>query len=92
MVLGHLSGIAYGTTASYSAVAVAAGNPKAVRAVGTACATNPLPVVVPCHRVVNKDGRLGGYGGGLWRKQFLLDLERGVIGKKPSKAMDSVSA
>ena len=52
------------------------GNPRAVRAVGTACATNPLPVVVPCHRVLRTDGGLGGYIGGLDAKTFLLDLER----------------
>ena len=75
-VLGTLaSGIDYGHTASYAAVASLAGNPKAVRAVGTACATNPLPVVVPCHRVVRSDGSLGGYLGGVAAKQALLTLE-----------------
>lgn len=74
-VLGHLPDIGYGTTASYSAVATLAGNPKAVRAVGTACATNPLPVVVPCHRVVRTDGALGGYLGGVDAKRTLLELE-----------------
>lgn len=52
-----------------------AGNPRAVRAVGTACATNPLPVVVPCHRVVRSDGTMGGYLGGPQAKRLLLDLE-----------------
>jgi AraC family transcriptional regulator of adaptative response/methylated-DNA-[protein]-cysteine methyltransferase len=47
-----------------------------VRAVGTANGSNRIAIVIPCHRVVNKDGKLGGYGGGLWRKQWLLDLER----------------
>jgi methylated-DNA-[protein]-cysteine S-methyltransferase len=51
------------------------GNPKAVRAVGTACATNPLPIVVPCHRVLRSDGTLGGYVGGLEAKTALLNLE-----------------
>lgn len=74
-VLDHLREIAYGATASYAAVAAAAGNPKAVRAVGTACATNPLPVVVPCHRVVRSDGTFGGYLGGTAAKQALLSLE-----------------
>lgn len=74
-VLTHLSGIAYGTTASYAVLAAAAGNPKAVRAVGTACATNPLPVVVPCHRVVRSDGTIGQYVGGPDAKQALLTLE-----------------
>jgi methylated-DNA-[protein]-cysteine S-methyltransferase len=75
MVLSHLSDIAYGHTASYAAVAAAAGNPKAVRAVGTACATNPLPVVVPCHRVIRSDGSFGGYAGGPEAKRALLALE-----------------
>jgi len=74
-VLNYLPGIAYGRTASYAAVAAAAGNPTAVRAVGTACATNPLPVVVPCHRVVRSDGSFGGYLGGPAAKQLLLNLE-----------------
>lgn len=74
-VLSHLSEIGYGTTTSYAAVAVAAGNAKAVRAVGTACATNPLPVVVPCHRVVRSDGTVGQYVGGSEVKTALLRLE-----------------
>ena len=74
-VLHHLPEIGYGHTASYATVARLAGNPKAVRAVGTACATNPLPVVVPCHRVVRSDGGLGGYLGGTDAKRTLLDLE-----------------
>jgi methylated-DNA-[protein]-cysteine S-methyltransferase len=74
-VLQHLSEIGYGHTASYAAVAQLAGNPRASRAVGTACATNPLPVVVPCHRVVRSDGGLGGYLGGIQAKRTLLTLE-----------------
>jgi len=74
-VLSHLPEIGYGTTASYAAIAAAAGNPKAVRAVGTACATNPLPLVVPCHRVVRSDGTLGQYVGGTDVKKALLTLE-----------------
>ncbi|WP_052207205.1 methylated-DNA--[protein]-cysteine S-methyltransferase [Sinomonas humi] len=74
-VLQHLSGIGFGRTESYAEVARAVGNPKAVRAVGTACATNPLPVVVPCHRVLRSDGSLGGYIGGLDAKTTLLRLE-----------------
>jgi methylated-DNA-[protein]-cysteine S-methyltransferase len=74
-VLGQLQQIAYGATASYAAVAAAAGNPKAVRAVGSACANNPLPVVVPCHRVVRSDGSIGQYLGGTAAKRTLLDLE-----------------
>lgn len=67
--------IGYGRTVSYSELAALAGRPAAVRAVGTACATNPLPVVVPCHRVLRGDGSLGGYLGGLEAKRTLLDLE-----------------
>src|SRR4029077_765686 len=74
-VLHCLPEIGYGHTASYAAVARLAGNPGAVRAVGTACATNPMPVVVPCHRVVRSDGAMGGYLGGVEAKRFLLDLE-----------------
>jgi methylated-DNA-[protein]-cysteine S-methyltransferase len=74
-VLTHLPDIAYGTTASYAALAAAVGNPRAVRAVGTACATNPLPVVVPCHRVVRSDGSVGQYIGGTDAKMTLLALE-----------------
>jgi methylated-DNA-[protein]-cysteine S-methyltransferase len=77
-VLHHLAdALAYGHTASYAAVAAAVGNPRAVRAVGTACATNPLPVVVPCHRVVRTDGAIGEYVGGAAAKQALLELEAG---------------
>jgi AraC family transcriptional regulator of adaptative response/methylated-DNA-[protein]-cysteine methyltransferase len=73
----HLLTIPYGETRSYEQVAAAIGAPKAVRAVGHANGLNRIAIVVPCHRVVNKSGRLGGYGGGLRRKRFLLDLERG---------------
>ncbi|MGJ6980795.1 methylated-DNA--[protein]-cysteine S-methyltransferase [Aestuariimicrobium soli] len=68
--------IAYGQTMSYKQVAEQVGRPTAVRAVGTACATNPLPVVVPCHRVTRSDGSMGGYVGGLEAKAALLELER----------------
>ncbi|MEW1952825.1 methylated-DNA--[protein]-cysteine S-methyltransferase [Terrabacter sp. NPDC080008] len=74
-VLQHLGEIPYGATESYAQVAVAAGSPRAVRAVGSACATNPLPIVLPCHRVLRSDGALGGYLGGLPAKQRLLSLE-----------------
>lgn len=70
-----LPGIGYGRTLTYREVAELVGNPKAVRAVGSACATNPLPVVVPCHRVLRSDGTLGGYLGGLDAKTTLLTLE-----------------
>jgi methylated-DNA-[protein]-cysteine S-methyltransferase len=74
-VLSHLGEIGYGQTASYAAVAALAGNPKAVRAAATACATNPLPLVVPCHRVIYSDGRIGRYLGGPEAKRALLLLE-----------------
>lgn len=74
-VLEHLPRIAYGHTESYAQVALAAGSPRAVRAVGTACATNPLPVIVPCHRVVKSDGSFGNYLGGTEAKRTLLALE-----------------
>ena len=64
-----------GDVVTYGALARQAGNPRAVRAVGTACATNPIPIVVPCHRVLPASGRLGSYGGGPERKRALLTLE-----------------
>jgi AraC family transcriptional regulator of adaptative response/methylated-DNA-[protein]-cysteine methyltransferase len=67
--------IPYGQTRSYEQLASDIGAPGAQRAVGRANGQNRIAIVIPCHRVVNKDGQLGGYGGGLWRKQFLLDLE-----------------
>jgi AraC family transcriptional regulator of adaptative response/methylated-DNA-[protein]-cysteine methyltransferase len=76
-VWGELRRIPYGETRSYEDLARAVGTPGGQRAVGHANGCNRIAIVIPCHRVVNKDGRLGGYGGGLWRKQFLLDLERG---------------
>lgn len=72
----QLRRIPYGQTCSYEDVARALGAPTATRAVGRANGQNRVAVVIPCHRVVNKGGGLGGYGAGLWRKQFLLDLER----------------
>ena len=74
-VIEHLRGIGYGRRESYAAVASAVGNPRAVRAVGTACAHNPLPVVIPCHRVVRSDGSTGQYVGGPAAKSALLTLE-----------------
>jgi methylated-DNA-[protein]-cysteine S-methyltransferase len=76
-VLEHLNtNVGYGATASYAALARLSGSPKAVRAVGTACATNPIPIVVPCHRVIRSDGTVGAYRGGPLTKRALLDLER----------------
>ena len=71
-----LSGIPYGQTASYGQVAELVGHPRAARAVGSACATNPLPIILPCHRVTKTDGSLGNYTGGIEIKMALLDLER----------------
>lgn len=71
----YLRQIQYGTTRTYKEVAQLVGNPRAVRAVGTACATNPLPIIVPCHRVLRTDGSLGGYIGGPEAKKALLRLE-----------------
>ncbi len=70
-----ISAIPYGTLATYTDIARAAGNAKATRAAGTACRTNPLPIIVPCHRVVRTGGALGGYAGGLPAKLTLLTLE-----------------
>jgi methylated-DNA-[protein]-cysteine S-methyltransferase len=74
-VLEHLPEVGYGRTVSYAELATEVGNPRAVRAVGTACATNPLPLVIPCHRVVRSDGTPGGYVGGSDVKRVLLELE-----------------
>jgi methylated-DNA-[protein]-cysteine S-methyltransferase len=71
-----IAAIPYGTTRSYGDLARDLGDRTLAQAVGTACGRNPLPVVVPCHRVVGADGSLVGFGGGLDRKRFLLDLER----------------
>ena len=72
--------IPYGRTRSYTGVAAAAGSPRAARAVGTAMATNPVALIVPCHRVVRADGGRGPYGGGTAAKDLLLDLEASVSG------------
>jgi len=68
--------IPYGEQQSYAQIATIAGNRRAVRAAGSANATNPLPILIPCHRVISSDGSLGGYGGGLEMKQWLLDHEQ----------------
>ena len=77
-VLEVTAALPYGSVSTYSDVATGAGNPKAVRATGSALGANPVPIVVPCHRVLRRDGSLGGYAGGLPVKQLLLDLERGA--------------
>jgi AraC family transcriptional regulator of adaptative response/methylated-DNA-[protein]-cysteine methyltransferase len=76
-VWSALRDIPYGETRSYAEIAAAVGRPKAVRAVGAANGANAVAIVVPCHRVLGADGRLTGYGGGLWRKRRLLELEQG---------------
>ena len=78
LVLMELARIPFGETATYGALASRAGNPKAARAVGTIMNRNPVPIVLPCHRVIGADGSLVGYGGGLERKVALLTLE-GVL-------------
>jgi AraC family transcriptional regulator of adaptative response/methylated-DNA-[protein]-cysteine methyltransferase len=77
--------IPYGETRSYEQQARAMGRPDAVRAVGSANGDNRIAVVIPCHRVVGSDGRLTGYGGGLWRKKALLELEQGASGTFPGR-------
>jgi methylated-DNA-[protein]-cysteine S-methyltransferase len=71
----ELREIPYGETRSYAQVARAIGKPEAIRAVGAANGANPLPIIVPCHRVIGSNGSLTGFGGGLAAKRFLLDLE-----------------
>lgn len=71
-----IAAIPYGETRTYTDLARAAGNERAVRAAGSACSRNPIPLVVPCHRVLRSDGSLGGYAGGLEMKRRLLDLEQ----------------
>lgn len=68
--------IPYGSTWSYEQLATRIGQPTASRAVGLANGANPISIIIPCHRVINKDGQLGGYGGGMWRKEWLLNLEQ----------------
>ena len=82
-VLRAIDRIPYGQTRSYTEMARRAGNERAVRAAGSACGSNPIPLVVPCHRVLRTSGALGGYGGGLPMKQALLELE-GVLDEKSS--------
>jgi O-6-methylguanine DNA methyltransferase len=75
-VWDELLKIPYGKTRSYEEQAIAVGNKKAVRAVAKANGDNRIAIIIPCHRIIGKDGSLTGYGGGIWRKQYLLDLER----------------
>lgn len=75
-VLESLMDIPYGETRTYAQIAEACGSPKAYRAVGTACAENPIPIIIPCHRVVPTGGGIGSYSGGSTMKRRLLELER----------------
>jgi methylated-DNA-[protein]-cysteine S-methyltransferase len=79
-VLRATAKVPYGTATTYTEVAGRAGSPLAVRAAGNALAANPVPIVVPCHRVLRVGGGLGGYAGGLDRKRFLLELEGALEG------------
>lgn len=79
LVLGELALVPYGETTTYGTLATRAGRPRAARAVGTAMNRNPLPIVLPCHRVLGSSGSLTGYGGGLDRKEHLLRLEGAIL-------------
>ncbi|MEK6373831.1 MAG: methylated-DNA--[protein]-cysteine S-methyltransferase [Acidobacteriota bacterium] len=81
-VWNHLRAIPYGETTTYAAIARAIGRPDAVRAVGAANGANPIPVVVPCHRVIGSNGALTGFGGGIEVKRWLLDHEERVAGRR----------
>ena len=74
-VWAQLRSVPFGKTASYLEIALAVGNGKAVRAVGAANGRNPISIIIPCHRVIGTNGKLTGYGGGLWRKEWLLNHE-----------------
>ncbi|HEY7272824.1 MAG TPA: methylated-DNA--[protein]-cysteine S-methyltransferase [Actinoplanes sp.] len=77
-VWGHIADIPYGEMRTYGAIATSLGDPTLARAVGTACNHNPVPVIVPCHRVVGAGGKMVGFGGGIERKRRLLELEARV--------------
>ena len=79
-VLEATERIPYGSVSTYKQVATEAGSPRASRAAGNALGANPMPIIVPCHRILHSTGGLGGYTGGLERKRLLLDLERGQLG------------
>lgn len=88
----QLMAIPFGRTASYKDIAVALGHEKAVRAVGNASGKNKMPIIIPCHRVIGSNGRLVGYGGGLWRKAWLLNHERSVRYGKQLALFSATSA
>jgi len=78
LVWRQLEKIPFGKLVSYREIASIIGNPKACRAVGSANGKNPIAIIIPCHRVIGSDGSLTGYGGGLWRKEWLIAHERGL--------------
>ncbi len=80
-VWGRLCDIPYGQTVNYAWIASRLGNPKASRAVGRANGANPISIIIPCHRVIGKDGDLVGYGGKIWRKKWLLEHEGALPGQ-----------
>ncbi|MFL5386943.1 MAG: methylated-DNA--[protein]-cysteine S-methyltransferase [Longimicrobiaceae bacterium] len=80
----------YGATIDYRELAARAGNPRAPRAAGRANATNPIPIIIPCHRVIGAGGALTGYGGGLENKALLLKLERGAVRALRDDAVEGV--
>lgn len=82
----EIAKIPFGKTKTYKEIAEAIGNPLAYRAVGQACKKNPVPIIIPCHRVISSSGSLGGYRGGIKRKKILLDLEKG--GRKQGFLID----
>jgi O-6-methylguanine DNA methyltransferase len=75
-VWNAIAKVGYGKTASYDRLAKEIRNPKALRAVGTACGKNPLPIVIPCHRIISKNGSIGGFGGGIGLKRKMLEIEK----------------
>jgi methylated-DNA-[protein]-cysteine S-methyltransferase len=83
----ELRRVPYGHTASYGAIAERIGNPKACRAIGMANSKNPIPIIIPCHRIIGKDGSLTGFGGGLAVKKQLLDLERQALVHLPRQTV-----
>ncbi len=83
-VLRALQDIPYGKTCTYGDIAIAINRPKAVRAVGAANGRNPIPIIIPCHRVIGADGSLTGFGGGLPAKRWLLELEGSLPVEQPS--------
>ena len=80
----ELKNVAYGETASYEELSIRIKNPKAIRAVANANAQNKFHLIIPCHRIIGKNGALTGYAGGIWRKQWLLDHEAKMSGKRLS--------